>query len=212
MGSPAIETAPTMTMRIEITIATMGRLMKNLDMELLSRRFRRCGIRLGIHRHARANFLHAFGHHSFARLQSIVNDPLVAHAVTGLHVPNSNLVFAVYYCYLVVALQLGYSPLRDQQRARLGSGGGANAAILSGAQKVSRVWKEARYSDRAGALVDLASREIKTPRLPIDRAIRQNELQTQLFSLRIQARLSGVAAVKVEIFLFARCEIHLDGI
>src|SRR5229473_5394650 len=186
MGSPAIETAPTITMRMEITMATMGRLMKNLDMELLSRRFRRCGIRLGIHRHARANFLHALGHHSFARLQAIVNDPLVAHAVTGLHVPNSNLVFAVYYCYLVVALQLGYSPLRDQQRALLGSGGGANPAILSGAQKVSRVWKKARYTDGASALVDLAIREVEIPILRIDGPVRQNELQPQLLPLRVQ--------------------------
>ena len=32
IGSPAMVTAPTITIRMEITIATMGRLMKNLDM------------------------------------------------------------------------------------------------------------------------------------------------------------------------------------
>jgi len=32
MGSPDMATRPTITMRIEITMATMGRLMKNLAM------------------------------------------------------------------------------------------------------------------------------------------------------------------------------------
>ena len=32
MGSPSIATTPTMTMRMEITMATMGRLIKNLAM------------------------------------------------------------------------------------------------------------------------------------------------------------------------------------
>ena len=32
MGSESMVTSPTMTMMMEITIATMGRLMKNLDM------------------------------------------------------------------------------------------------------------------------------------------------------------------------------------
>jgi hypothetical protein len=32
VGSPDMETRPTMVIRIEMTIATIGRLMKNLDM------------------------------------------------------------------------------------------------------------------------------------------------------------------------------------
>ena len=32
MGSESIVTSPTMTMMMEITMATMGRLIKNLDM------------------------------------------------------------------------------------------------------------------------------------------------------------------------------------
>ncbi len=32
MGSPDMATAPRMTMKIEITMATIGRLMKNFDM------------------------------------------------------------------------------------------------------------------------------------------------------------------------------------
>ena len=57
-------TAPTITVRMAITIATIGRLMKNLDMAgstCVCERFR-------IHLHSLANLLHAFGHHALARL------------------------------------------------------------------------------------------------------------------------------------------------
>jgi hypothetical protein len=36
MGNPTIVTRPTMTMMIEITIATIGRLMKNFDTGLFA--------------------------------------------------------------------------------------------------------------------------------------------------------------------------------
>ena len=39
IGSVAIETAPTITVRIAMTIATMGRFMKNFDISLTSCRF-----------------------------------------------------------------------------------------------------------------------------------------------------------------------------
>src|SRR6267378_2640648 len=39
MGSPTIVTSPTMTMIMEITMATIGRLMKNFDMGLIRQRY-----------------------------------------------------------------------------------------------------------------------------------------------------------------------------
>ena len=51
-------------MTIEITMATMGRLMKNFDIGLSPLSFH--GKRLWIHLHALAHFLHAFGNHAFA--------------------------------------------------------------------------------------------------------------------------------------------------
>ena len=53
-------------MTIEITMATMGRLIKNFDMELPSRCVH--GKWLGVHLHARTHLLHALGDHAFARL------------------------------------------------------------------------------------------------------------------------------------------------
>src|SRR5678815_395174 len=120
-GNPAMVTVPTITRRIEITIATIGRRMKNLDMALLSRRLRRRSGRiwLGVYRHARTNLLHAFSDHAFARLQPVVNDPERSHPVAGLHVPNADLVIAAHHGNLIGTLHLGNRPLRDEQRGVL---------------------------------------------------------------------------------------------
>ena len=76
-GSPAMVTAPTITIRIEITIATMGRLMKNLDMAVTSLPFPpRPRNGFGFTTMPGPNLLHALGDHAFARLQSFVDDPL----------------------------------------------------------------------------------------------------------------------------------------
>ena len=60
-------TAPTITIRIEITIATMGRLMKNLDIDLPPfRAVHRVGFGFtGMP----GDLLHALGDHALARLQ-----------------------------------------------------------------------------------------------------------------------------------------------
>jgi hypothetical protein len=71
--------APTSTRTIEITMATMGRLIKNFDIGLPSVGFRRKW--LGVHLHARAHLLHALGHHPLPWFQSVRNNPLVADTV-----------------------------------------------------------------------------------------------------------------------------------
>jgi hypothetical protein len=100
---------------MEITIATMGRRIKNLDMALFPRRFRWSSVRLGIHSHSRANLLNAFGDYALTRLQSLINNPLSADAVAGLHISNGNLVVAPYHGDLVRTLHLRDGPLRDKQ-------------------------------------------------------------------------------------------------
>src|SRR5437899_2713836 len=70
---------PTITMTMEITMATMGRLIKNFDIGLPCLAFR-CK-RLGVHLHARTNLLHAFGNNSLASLQSVSDNPIGAHTV-----------------------------------------------------------------------------------------------------------------------------------
>src|SRR4029077_5476597 len=93
MGRLNMLIAPTIIMTMEITMATMGRLIKNFDMGLLSLRFR--GKRLGVYLHARAHFLHSLGNHAFARLQSIYDDPLSADPIAHLNCSDAHLVFMV---------------------------------------------------------------------------------------------------------------------
>jgi hypothetical protein len=86
-----------------ITIATMGRLIKNFDM-LLPGCLRGCDKRLGDDRHAGANPLDPLGNDALARLQSLIDDPKVAGTFARLNVPDNYLVVAADYSNLIDAL------------------------------------------------------------------------------------------------------------
>src|SRR5437879_2415390 len=98
MGRFKMVIAPTKTRRIEITMATMGRLIKNFDIGLPSLACRSKW--LGVHLHAGAHFLHALGHHAFAGAQSFLNDPQAAYAVADLDGPDAYFVLAVHHGHL----------------------------------------------------------------------------------------------------------------
>src|SRR5690242_18845968 len=74
-GRPVSATAPMITVRIAMTIATMGRLIKNLDIG--SPRLER----LRIYDHAGPNLLQPFDDDALARLYAIANDPLMSDGV-----------------------------------------------------------------------------------------------------------------------------------
>src|SRR5258708_34205441 len=95
---------PTSTKTIAMTIATMGRLIKNFDIALPSLSFR--GEWFGGHLHAGSYFLNAFGNNAFALFQSFRNNPLVADAVARLDRPNPHFVVAVPNCDFITPLQL----------------------------------------------------------------------------------------------------------
>ena len=89
---------------MEITMATMGRLMKNFDIGLPSLRL--CGKWLGFHLQARANLLNAFGDDSFTCIQPFRNNPLGTNAVTDRDRSNAHFVVATYNGHLIAALEL----------------------------------------------------------------------------------------------------------
>src|SRR5271169_3536147 len=130
---------PTSTRTIEITMATMGRLIKNFDMGLPSRSFH--GKWLGVHLHAGTYLLHTLGDHPFARLESLRNNPLVADAVADCDRPDAHFVLFVHRCDLIAALQLRNRTLRHEQRITLHSDGSANFAVPPGSQNTARIWK-----------------------------------------------------------------------
>src|SRR5712692_9460959 len=141
-GRLAIVTEPTITMRMAITIATMGRLMKNFDIELPFLRFGSRG-RKGLRVYLRPwlNFLHALSDNAFTRLQPFIDNPHGTRAVTDLDGSNAYLVLAVHDRHLIAALEFRHRALRNQQRTLLDSSRSSNPAIPSRAQNISRIWK-----------------------------------------------------------------------
>src|SRR5215469_9505149 len=137
-GRVAIVTAPTITRRIEITMATMGRLMKNRDNSLTSGRgffhewFR-------IHLHAGHDLLDTLSNYTLARFQSVGDYPHRADTFTDLDCINAHFVVVVYSSHLVAALQFRDSTLRNEQRSVNRSHRGANFAVLPRSQRISRV-------------------------------------------------------------------------
>src|SRR4051812_18774693 len=100
-GSPAIVTPPTITSRIEITMATMGRLIKNFDIDLLSLgRIERLRIDL----RAGPHLLDPLGHHPFAWLKAVGDDPAGAAPLADLHVADFPPVLRIQHRHLVAAL------------------------------------------------------------------------------------------------------------
>src|SRR5215469_13935640 len=107
-GSVSIVIPPTMTMRMAITIATIGRLIKNLDIELFPF-WLRVGLRhegLGLHLHSRTHFLRALGDDAFAGFQTFRNDPLAADRIADFDGLNAHFVLAIHNRDLIAALQL----------------------------------------------------------------------------------------------------------
>ena len=72
MGRVTIAITPTITSTIEITIATIGRLIKNFDIPLSSLRFARCHKRFWVHQRTGTNLLHPLGDNAFTELPSEV--------------------------------------------------------------------------------------------------------------------------------------------
>src|SRR5713101_1882128 len=112
MGRFSMVIVPTRTKTMEITIATMGRLMKNFDIGLPSPDFH--GKWFGVHLHARTHLLHSLDDHAFTLLEPFRNNPLGADAVADLDRTDAHFVLAGHNRYLIAALQLRHRTLRHK--------------------------------------------------------------------------------------------------
>src|SRR5262249_35643699 len=131
---------PTSTRTIEITIATIGRWMKNFDMTSPARCLSHK--RLGIYSRTGAHLLDSLCHHVFAWLQPVRDDPLVANNLTDSDGTNAHLVVSVHDGDLVRTLQFGNGPLWDKEGAVLDSNHRADFAITAGLQNVCWIREE----------------------------------------------------------------------
>src|SRR5271167_657774 len=94
-GNASIVIAPTMTITIEITMATIGRLMKNFD--ICSPSLGVCRKWFGIHLRPRVHFLHTLSDYAFALLQAFRNNPVCTHPVAHYDRSNVHFVLVVHY-------------------------------------------------------------------------------------------------------------------
>src|SRR5258708_5814566 len=137
IGRLRIVMAPTITKTMEMTIATIGRLIKNFDIGSPSLAFP--GKRLRVHLHARTHLLHAFGNHTVASFQSVCDNPLGAALVAYLNGGDASFVLPVDRRAWIPALKLRDCALRYKQRILLDSDDRANFAVPARAQNVSRI-------------------------------------------------------------------------
>src|SRR5215510_2470535 len=109
MGRVTMLIAPTMTVSNEITIATIGRLMKNFD--TLASHLRRLSLDDRDDR-AFSHFQQAFDDDAFTSLDTGRDDPEVADAVADDDRTDRDLAVVANDCDLMTALQLGHGALR----------------------------------------------------------------------------------------------------
>src|SRR5215470_15548254 len=97
VGRRNMAITPMITMRIEMTIATIGRRMKKFAMaSFLSRKVEKVWDLL-------ANLLESFHNHLLRGLNTIFDDPHVINALSYIYGPNAGLVISRYNCNLVAA-------------------------------------------------------------------------------------------------------------
>src|SRR6266478_7387850 len=95
-GRAAIVTAPTITVRIEMTMATIGRFMKNFDNLLPLLTFRLFLVEwLRIHCLARNGLLYALDDHALTGLQAFRDHPHRADSITDLDRLNAHCVVVI---------------------------------------------------------------------------------------------------------------------
>src|SRR2546427_11944285 len=148
IGSCTSAAAPTITMRIAMTMATIGRLTKNFAIVRCSlsalgstgragcrlRRSRLCRGRLRIHHHPGFHFLHSFNYDPLARLEPLRDDPPVPDLLANFHRADVYFILGPYYQYLIAALQLLDRLLRHKHRPFPGLGRNPDLGVLTGTQ------------------------------------------------------------------------------
>src|SRR5947209_18927149 len=137
MGNWNMGTRPTITMRIEMTIATMGRLMKNLAMALA----RPLGLgQRGIDLLAGFHSVDSLDDDPLARLQPLPDDPEGADALADLDGSKVHRLVASDHGALVDALLVQDGTLRNELRAFFHAYDGAHLSILAWARELDQVW------------------------------------------------------------------------
>src|ERR1700690_2251969 len=163
---------PTSTRTMEITIATIGQLMKNFDMTSPAHRFR--GEWFRIDPAPGAHFLPPFDDNALTWIKPTCNHPAPIHLWPDCHRPNVHLVVGVKDCHLIATLEFRDGALRNQQGLLFGPDYRTNSGVATGPQNVIGIGEKSRQPNCAGALIHLTVGEVERPIVGIGRTVRQN--------------------------------------
>src|SRR5260221_11555098 len=148
IGRPKIANANATMIRMAMTIAKIGRSMKNLAMLLrpsgLDRRLD------GVHETSRLRFLHPGHDHPFASVQSILHHPLVAQGPGRLDDAQGDLVIRTHHERSGLPLRVVRdADLRHEHRGVVDALVDARAHEHAGQKHVIGIWKHGAHGDGA---------------------------------------------------------------
>src|SRR3984957_8309308 len=162
---------------------------------------------LGLYGHSRLETLLAFDGHSFAGIQSTLDNPHRIGTLSDLHGTHADVVVLIDNSNAIAALLQAHGGLGNEHGVLLLSDHGADLAILPGAEDISGIRKQRRQLNRAGILIYLSIRKIKFAWMRICGSIGEDELQLPVIPVWVRDPL-----LEREILLFADSEIVSDGI
>src|SRR5215831_836257 len=157
MGSCTIAMTPRITMRMEMTMATMGRLMKNVDMAALLR----CRARLGGRARLQPNLLAgaypvaSLDDDPLPGLQPLCHRPQRANLHVDLDLADVDRVVRANHRDLANPLHVLDSALRNQERVFLHLDDGLDLRVLAGPQQIARVREDGSREHGAAGDVHL---------------------------------------------------------
>src|SRR5271166_1386947 len=157
MGSRERVTSPTTTVTIAMTIATIGRRMKNwaIFALLLSCLLRRRRCRQRLNGGALPHFLQTLHHDALARFQPLFDYPVTAKSLTDRDATLGNLVCVIHHPDKIFALQFLDCPLRNKERAGAILNFEPRLRVLAWPEDVARVWEKCADPNRAGFWIHL---------------------------------------------------------
>src|SRR5690349_23886195 len=134
IGKLSMVSEPTSTKTIEITIATIGRLMKNFDMTSPAHRFG--SERFRINPNAGAHLLNTFGNHAITWIETTCDHPTSIDLRPHCYRPDGYPVIGVKDGHLITTLEFRNGALRNEQSSLLCLDYCANFGVTAGFEDI----------------------------------------------------------------------------
>src|SRR6185369_12258466 len=233
IGSPDSALSPTRTVRIAMTIATMGRRMKKWPMRSVfpavrwrfgsrvrgrfrlrrrGRLRRRTGLFDGhdrrLDRDAVADFLQPFDDDLLAGREPAFDYPQRIDAFAGLDRTHRDLAVVGYDGHGVRGLQLLDGALRNQNCALAEIDRSAHPSVLARTDELLRIRETDFEHQRAGGGIDQTVGKLETAAMIVHRPVAENELEATGIFFGLVSRRARV----LEIVAFGDREAHVDRI